>query len=98
MNCIYGVLLLHSAGKKIDEDSLTKVMNATGEKVDPSLVKATITAISDVNIEEVISKAAMPVASAAPVAAVSEKKEDKSEEDTAKKAEEAVEGLGALFG
>ena len=99
MNLVYGALLLHSAGKPVTEDSIKKVAEATGEHVDSALVKALVAALEGVNIDEIKSKAAMPVAvAAAPVVQQAEKKEEVSEEEKEKKAEEAAEGLGALFG
>jgi large subunit ribosomal protein L12 len=100
MNLIYGALLLHSAGKPVDEAGIKKIADATGEKVEDAQVKALVAALEGVNIDEAISKAAMPVAApaAAAPAAEAEKKEEVSEEQKEKKAEEAAEGLGALFG
>ena len=102
MNYIYAALLLHSAGKGVTADGLKHVVTAAGETPDDAKIKALTSALDGVNIEEAISKAAMPVAAvaAAPAAggAAHAAKEEKSEEDTAKKAEEAVEGLGSLFG
>ncbi|MBI2583477.1 MAG: 50S ribosomal protein P1 [Candidatus Aenigmarchaeota archaeon] len=97
-NLIYAGLLLHSAGKPVDEEHVKKIANAVGG-VDEAQIKAFVTAIKDVNIDDAISKAAMPVA-AAPVAAAPVAAEEKKEgkEDVEKKAEEAAEGLGALFG
>ncbi len=101
MNLIYAALLLHSAGKEVNEENLKKVVDATGEKVDEAQIKALVAALEGVNIDEAISKAAMPVATAPAAVATEEKKEtkeEKKEEDTEKKAEEAAAGLGALFG
>jgi large subunit ribosomal protein L12 len=105
MNYVYAGLLLHSAKKPIDEDHLKKVISATGEHADEAKIKALVAALDGVNIDEVISKAAMPVAvAAAPAAgagagAAAEKKEEgPSEEELEKKAEEAAGGLAALFG
>ncbi|MFH1630818.1 MAG: 50S ribosomal protein P1 [Candidatus Aenigmatarchaeota archaeon] len=101
MNYVYGALLLHSAGKPIDETHLKKVVSSTGENADDAKIKALVSALDGVNIEEAISKAAMPVAvAAAPVAAggAAPEKEKESEEDVTKKAEEAAEGLSSLFG
>ena len=97
-NYVYGALLLHSAGKPVDEAHLKKVMSAIGE-ADEAKIKALVSSLDGVNIDEAISKAAMPVAVAAPVASAgpAEKKAEHKEEDTAKKAEEAVEGLSSLF-
>lgn len=97
VNYVYGALLLHSAGKKINEDNIKKVIEATGEKPDEAKIKALVSALENVNIEEAISKAtAMPTA---PVEKEKkEEKKEKEEEELEKKAEEAVEGLSALFG
>jgi large subunit ribosomal protein L12 len=101
MEYVYAGLLLHSAKQPIDETHVTKVLEAAGAKPDAARVKALVAALDGINIEEAISKVAMPVA-AAPVAAGSEakpkEKEKEKEEDTEKKAEEAAAGLGALFG
>lgn len=99
MNLIYGALLLHSAGKAVTEEGIKKLVDATGEKVDEMQIKALAAALEGVSIADVISKAAMPVAS--PVAAVAPpeaKKEEVSEEEKEAKAEQAAAGLSALFG
>ena len=103
---IYAGLLLHKAGKEINEENVKKVLTATGVDVDEARIKALVAALKDVDIEEAIKKAAvtaMPMA--APVAGVdtksadeSAKKEEKSEEDEKKAEESAAAGLGALFG
>ena len=101
MNLVYGALLLHSAGKEVNEANVKKIAEATGEKVEDTQIKALVAALDGVDIKSVIEKAAMPVAAAAPVAAgaaAEEKKEEVSEEVKEKKAEEAAEGLGAVFG
>ena len=96
MELIYSALLLHSAKQKIDEGNVTKVLQAAGISPDTAKVKALVAAMEGINIDEALSKAAMPVA--APVEAKAEKKEEKKEEDVEKKAEQAVEGLASLFG
>jgi large subunit ribosomal protein L12 len=100
MNYIYSALLLHSAGKKIDEESVKKVISSV-EHPDDARIKALVTALEGVSIDEVITKAALPVAAAPTtitVAPAAEKKEEKpSEEEMEKKAEEAATGLGLLF-
>ncbi|MBN2202753.1 MAG: 50S ribosomal protein P1 [Candidatus Aenigmarchaeota archaeon] len=98
MEMIYSALLLHSAKQSVDEANLTKVLQAAGITPDTGKVKAVVAALDGVNIEEAISKAAMPVASAAPADAGAAKKEESTEEDDSKKAEQAVEGLAGLFG
>ena len=102
MEYVYASLLLHAAKKEINEEGITKVLEAAGVTPDAARAKALVAALEGVNIEEAISKVAMPVAAvaAAPAAEGGEdkKKEEKKEEDTEKKAEEAAAGLGALFG
>ncbi len=99
MNYIYSALLLHSAGKPITEENVKKVIQATGENVEDSKVKALTSALDGVDIASVIEKAAMPIAVAAPVAHTEVKKEaGPSKEEEEKKAENAAEGLSALFG
>ncbi|MCD6403128.1 MAG: 50S ribosomal protein P1 [Candidatus Aenigmarchaeota archaeon] len=103
MEYLYASLLLHSAGKEINEENVKKVLEAAGVQPDEAKIKALVSALEGVNIDEVIKEAALPVA-AAPAAqpAAEEKKEEeekkKEEEEAAKKAEEAAAGLGALFG
>ena len=93
-------MLLHKAGKEITEDSIEKVLTATGKNVDKGIVKATVSALKDVDIDKVISEAA--VVQAAPIAVASnasaEKKEAPKAEEKKVSEEEAAAGLGALFG
>jgi len=110
MENIYAAMLLHKAGKEINEDSVTNVLKAAGITVDAVQVKALVASLSEVNIDEAIKAAptmmaaapvAAPVAGAAaeqkPAAAAPEDKKKKAEEEKAKE-EAALEGLGALFG
>ncbi|MBN1391117.1 MAG: 50S ribosomal protein P1 [Candidatus Thermoplasmatota archaeon] len=105
MEYIYGALLLHSAGKQINEDGLKKVLEAAGVAVEPARVKAVVTSLDGVNIEEAMKTAiAAPVASApaaasaAPAEEKKKKEEKKEEEEAGPTEEEAMAGLGALFG
>jgi len=102
MEYIYSALLLHSAGKKIDETGVKKVMEAVGAKPDAAKIKALVSSLDGVNIEEAIANAAVAAAPAAAPAgeapAEEEKKEEKKAEEDEKKAEEAAAGLGSLFG
>ena len=104
MEYLYATLLLHTAGKEINEENIKKVLEAAGVTPDDAKVKALIAALEGVNIDEVIKEAAMPVA-AAPVAQTpagqpqeEKKEEEKKKEEEAKRAEEAAAGLSALFG
>ena len=105
MEYIYGVLLLNSAGKEVNEDGLTKVLTAAGVSPDAARVKAVITSLDGVDIQEAVKAAVAAPAAAAPAAAApaaggaseAPKKEEKEEEE-APSEEEAMAGLGALFG
>ncbi len=100
MEYIYGALLLHSAGKEIDEENLKKVLTDAGVNADDARLKSLLESMKGVNIDEVLKNA-----SAAPVAAApakEEKKAEKKEEKKEAKKEEtdsdAMAGLGSLFG
>jgi large subunit ribosomal protein L12 len=106
MEYIYSAMLLHSAGKEINEANVKKVLDAAGVKSDAGKIKALTASLDGVNIEETIKNAAVPVA-AAPAAsgapaekASGEKKEDKKKKEEKEEVseEEAAAGLGALFG
>ena len=94
MEYVYAALLLHKAGKKVDESSLKKVLEAAGVEADAAKIKGLVAALDGVDVEEVLKQA--PVAAAPVAAAPSESKEEKKEE--AEPQESAAEGLGALFG
>ena len=99
MEYVYAALLLHSAGGKITEDGVKKVLTAAGVKTDEPRVKALVAALSEIKIEDALKAAqAAPVAAAPAAAAPAGKKEEKSAEEDKKKGEEALAGLGALFG
>ena len=99
MEYIYAALLLHKLEKKIDEATVKKVITSTGIKPDEVKIKALVSALGEVDIEDAL-KNATTVAAAAPTAPSTEstseaKVEEKKEE---KKDEEAMEGLASLFG
>jgi large subunit ribosomal protein L12 len=99
MEYVYAALLLHSAGEKVTEDSVTKVLTAAGVKTEEPRVKALVAALSEIKIDDAIKAAqAMPAAAAPAAPAAEAKKEEKKGDDDKKKSEEALAGLGALFG
>jgi len=57
MEYIYAALLLHNSGKEVTEDGITAVMDAAGIKADKGRIKALISALSDVNIDEAMAQA-----------------------------------------
>ena len=106
MEYVYSAMLLHSAGKKITEENIKKVLTAAGVKADDAKIKALTSSLEGVNIDEAIKTAAVPVAAApaAPAPDAEGKPEEKKKEEKKKKEEpevseeEAAAGLGALFG
>ncbi|WP_099209919.1 MULTISPECIES: 50S ribosomal protein P1 [Thermococcus] len=106
MEYVYAALLLHAAGKEINEENLKKVLEAAGVTPDEARIKALVAALEGVNIDEVIEKAAMPVAAPVAVAAApapaeggaEQAQEEEEEEEEEVSEEEALAGLGALFG
>ena len=107
MEYIYSAILLHSAGKKITEESIKKVLTAAGVKTDDARIKALTASLEGVDIEEAIKTAAVPVAAAptatsekpsSPEGDKKEEKKKKEEEEEEVSEEEAAAGLGALFG
>jgi len=99
MESVYAALLLHTAGQKIDEDSLQKVLKAAGAKVEEAKTQALVAALSEVNIDEAIKSApALTTAPAQAAPSVAEKKEEEKKVEEEKKEDEAIQGLGSLFG
>jgi large subunit ribosomal protein L12 len=103
MEYVYAALLLHKAGKPVDENGVTSVLKAAGVTVNEARVKALVAALEGVNIDDAIAKAAIvaaPVAVAAAPAAGAAAAEEAPKDEKKKEEEEAtgMEGLGALFG
>jgi len=104
MEYVYAAMLLHKAGKEINEANLTQVLTAAGIDADAVRVKALVASLAEVKIDEAIKSAptmmTAPAAAPAAPAAEAKPKEEKKEkkEDEKQKEEAALEGLGALFG
>jgi large subunit ribosomal protein L12 len=107
MEYIYAAMLLHKAGKEINESNMTQVLTAAGINADSIRVKALVASLAEVKIDEAIKSAptmmAAPTAAAAtanaPTAEAKPKEDEKKKkEDEKQKEEAALEGLGALFG
>ncbi len=102
MEYVYAAMLLHSAGKKVSEDAVTKVLKAADVPVEATRVKALTAALEGVNIDEATAIAApaaaapQPAHAATPSKTEDKKREEKKEPDVSE--DEAAAGLGALFG
>lgn len=104
MELVYAALLLHEAGKEVNEDNLSGVLEGAGVEVDSSQVKAAVAALEDVDLDKAMSQpAAAPAAAPADTGgeaaeAEEEEAEEAEEEQADEEAEEAAEeGLGQLF-
>lgn len=99
MEYVYAALILHKLKKEINEANITSIIKATGESANDAQVKALVSALADVNIEEAIKAAPVAVAAAPAAAAPAAGGETKKDEAAAGKSEEqAMEGLASLFG
>jgi large subunit ribosomal protein L12 len=107
MEYIYAAMLLHKAGKEINEQNLSQVLTAAGINADAVRVKALVASLAEVKIDEAIKSAptmmaapatAAPVATAPAAEAKPKEDEKKKKEEEKAKEEAALEGLGALFG
>lgn len=93
MQYIYAALLLHKAGKEINEENLKKVVEAAGIAVDEARIKTVVASLKGVDIDKALQETAVPISQGTPAAKAETKAEEKKPEK-----EEAVEGLAALFG
>jgi large subunit ribosomal protein L12 len=94
MEYVYGALLLHKLGKPVSEESLKKVISATGIETDEAKVKTLIASLQGVDIDAELENASAVAAAPAASAGGEVKEEEKEEEKPA----ESAAGLGALFG
>ena len=94
MEYIYAALLLHKAGKPVDEDHLHKVIHAIGATVDESKIKSLVASLKGVDIDAEIANAVL--ASATQSGSASSKPAEEHKEE--KKPEESTAGLSSLFG
>lgn len=95
MKDIYAALLLHSAGQPINEANVSKVLSAAGVNEDATKIKAIVTALDGVNIDDAVKQAVVAVAPAGAEAKKEAKVDEKSDAD---KEAEASAGLASLFG
>ncbi|MCZ6615702.1 MAG: 50S ribosomal protein P1 [Thaumarchaeota archaeon] len=102
MEYVYAALLLHKLDQEVKEENVKKVMTAAGAKPNDAKIKALISALEDVNIDEALKSAvltsAAPPAAGAPAGDAAATEAAPDEEKKEKKEEEALEGLSSLFG
>ena len=88
MENIYATLLLHKAGKEVNEANVKSVVAAAGIEVDEAKIKSLIASLDGVDIDKELENATMVAAAPASSAGSA----------GAEKKEAAAEGLSALFG
>ncbi|WP_268541793.1 50S ribosomal protein P1 [Candidatus Nitrosotenuis cloacae] len=98
MEYVYAALILHKLKMEINEANISNVIKATGATVNDAQVKALVSALADVNIEEAIKAAPVAVAAAPAAAAAAPSGGEEKKEDAGKSEEAAMEGLSSLFG
>ena len=95
MEYIYAALLLHKLGKEVDEEAITKILQASGAKVDESKVKSLVASLKGVDIDTELANAVVANAASSGASAGEAKKEEAPKEE---KQEASAAGLSALFG
>jgi large subunit ribosomal protein L12 len=112
MEYVYAALVLHEAGKEVDEENVTAVLEAANVTVERSRVAALVAALEDIDIAEAVRGAGAPAAPAAAAPAAEESASEEADADAEPEAEDATteeaetddeeepsgEGLGDLFG
>lgn len=104
MEYVYSALVLHSADQEISEETVSSVLEAAGVEPDEARVKALVSSLSEIDIEEALETPAAGAPAPQPAGAGDGGGEEEAEADDAEdeeedevSEEEAAEGLGALF-
>ena len=100
MENIYAALLLHKAGKEVNEENLKSIVSAAGVNIDEAKIKSLVASLKGVEIDKELENAQLAISSTnAPVSAsAKESTEEKTEEKKEEEKAPAAEGLSALFG
>ena len=72
MEYMYAAMLLHSAGKDINEDSIGSILSAAGISPDTVRIKALVAALAEVDIDEALKAPVLTAAAPSAVHAVDE--------------------------
>ncbi|GAG11466.1 unnamed protein product [marine sediment metagenome] len=96
MENIYAALLLHKAGKEVNEENVKSVVAAAGVEIDEAKIKSLIASLKGVDIDKELASASL--VSTAPAGASAPAEAKKEEAPKEEKKEAAAEGLSALFG
>ena len=100
MQYLHAALVLHTSGKKITEKGIDAIIKSAGGKPDEGKIKALVSTLESVDIDEAIKGASFMTAAAPAATTATAGKE--SAEETAEVEEEEDEGddlgLSSLFG
>jgi large subunit ribosomal protein L12 len=100
MQYLHAALVLHTSGKKITQKGIDAIIKSAGGKPDEGKIKALVSTLESVDIDEAIKGASFMTSAAPAASSVDTGKE--SVEETAEAEEEEAEGddlgLSSLFG
>ena len=103
MQYLHAALVLHTSGKKISEKGIEAIIKAAGDKPDDAKIKALVSTLDSVDIDEAIQGASFTATAAPSTAGTTDT--GKEAADTSAKPEEEEEeeegddlGLSSLFG
>ena len=100
MQYLHAALVLHTSGKKITQKGIDAIIKSAGGKPDEGKIKALVSTLESVDIDEAIKGASFMTATAPAASSVDTGKESVGE--TAEVEEEEAEGddlgLSSLFG
>ena len=96
MEYVYAGMLLHKAGKEVNEENVKKVLEAAGIEVNDAKLKALVASLDGVDIEAAIKEAVVaPVAAAESSEAGGEEKKEEAKEEK-KTEEKGTEGQSKI--
>jgi large subunit ribosomal protein L12 len=101
---LHAALVLHSTGKKVTEKGIEAIIKAAGGKPDESKIKALVSTLSSIDIDEAIKGASLMSAAVPGVSSTSEPIKDVKSVSKTEEVEETGEeegddlGLSSLFG
>ena len=100
MEYVYAALLLHATQQEITEVNISKVMKAASADADTARIKALVTALEGVDIEEAMKATSIVAPAAVAPAAVTAEAAPKAVKEEEEEEEEEGEdlGLASLFG
>ncbi len=99
---LHAALVLHSSGKGISEKGITAIIKAAGDKPDEAKIKALVSTLESVDIDEAIKGASFVSAAAPGTTGTTDSGKEKAASAPEPEEEEEEEGddlgLSSLFG